>query len=228
VKYKRKKKEKEWSDMAYNTEKLTRLAALKTLAERIKRDYATKAEVEQKVAEAQEAVQAAVPTKVSQLTNDSKFQNDTQVAAAIQTAIAATGHASFEKVDEVPEAAVAQENVLYLVMNSKTKHYDIYAKIGEKVELLDDTTIDLTGYVQKEDGKGLSANDYTSEEKTKLAGIEAGATKTEASTSNGNIKVNGTEVTVYTEPADVLHGAIATETEIAEMLSEVFGSGDAA
>lgn len=214
--------------MAYNTDKLTRLSALKALAERVKNDYATKAEVEQKVAAAQETVQAAVPTKVSQLANDSKFQNDTQVATAIQTAIAATGHAIFEKADAVPEAAAAKENVLYLVMNSETRHYDIYAKVGESVELLDDTTVDLTGYVQKEDGKGLSANDYTSEEKTKLAGIEAGATKTEASTSNGNIKVNGTEVTVYTEPADVLHGAIATETEIAEMLSEVFGSGDAA
>lgn len=214
--------------MAYNTEKLTRLAALKTLAERIRTDYATKEEVEQKVATAKESIEAAVPTKISELTNDSKFQSDTQVAAAIQTAIAATGHASFEKVDAVPEAAAAQENVLYLVMNSETGHYDIYAKVGENIELLDDTTVDLTGYVEKEDGKGLSANDYTSEEKTKLTGVAAGATKTEASTTNGNIKVNGTEVTVYTEPDDVLHGAVATDAEITEMLSEVFGSGDAA
>ena len=184
--------------MAYNTDKLTRLAALKTLAERIRTDYATKAEVEQKV------------------------------AAAVQTAVAATGHASFEKVDAVPEAAAAQENVLYLVMNSETGHYDIYAKVGENVELLDDTTVDLAGYVEKEDGKGLSANDYTTEEKTKLGGITAGATKTEASTTNGNIKVNGAEVTVYTEPDDVLHGAVATDAEVTEMLSEVFGGGDAA
>ena len=61
--------------MAYNTDKLTRLSALKALAERVKNDYATKAEVEQKVAAAQETVQAAVPTKVSQLANDSKFQS---------------------------------------------------------------------------------------------------------------------------------------------------------
>lgn len=32
-------------------------------------------------------------------------------------------------------------------------------------------------FVQKEDGKGLSSNDFTSAEKTKLAGITAGATK---------------------------------------------------
>ena len=64
--------------------------------------------------------------------------------------------------------------------------------------------------------------------KTKLAGIAAGATKTEASTTNGNIKVNGTEVTVYTEPSGVVHGAVATDAEVAELLSEVFGSGTAA
>lgn len=33
-------------------------------------------------------------------------------------------------------------------------------------------------FVQKEAGKGLSSNDYTSEEKVKLGGIEAGANKT--------------------------------------------------
>lgn len=31
---------------------------------------------------------------------------------------------------------------------------------------------DLSGYVEKEDGKGLSSNDYTTEEKDKLAGLE--------------------------------------------------------
>lgn len=131
------------------------------------------------------AVDIKVPVKVSELTNDSKFQSDTQVATAIAQAIAASGHASFEKVDAVPAADAVKENVLYLVMNSKTKHYDIYAKVGATVELLDDTTVDLSGYstteaintllaekVDKEAGKGLSSNDYTDAEKTKLAGLE--------------------------------------------------------
>ena len=64
-----------------------------------------------------------------------------------------------------------------LVMNDKTQHYDIYAKVGDKMELLDDTTVNLSGYVQKETGKGLSTNDYTTAEKTKLAGIADGAKK---------------------------------------------------
>lgn len=121
-----------------------------------------------------------VPTKVSELTNDSKFQTESEVATAVATAIAATGHASFKKINSIPTAETAEDNVLYLVMNDKTKHYDIYAKVDSEVVLLDDTTVDLSGYatveelnkkVDKVDGKQLSTEDYTTAEKEKLAGL---------------------------------------------------------
>jgi len=51
--------------------------------------------------------------------------------------------------------------------------------------------IDLTGKVDVEAGKGLSTNDYTTAEKTKLAGIETGA---EVNTIE-SVSVNGTAVT---------------------------------
>lgn len=126
------------------------------------------------------SVNITVPTKTSQLANDSTFQTSAQVVAAINTAISKSGHASFQKVDAVPKVDAAQENILYLVMNTTTKHYDIYAKIkgdGDHytMELLDDTTVDLSGKVDKVAGKGLSTNDYTTAEKTKLAGIAEGA-----------------------------------------------------
>lgn len=183
--------------MAYNKEKLTKLEALQELAKQAEQKYATKESVTelsdrveglettggqpnvietvkvngvaQEVSE--KAVDITVPTKVSELTNDSAFQTNSEVAQAIQTAIAKTGHASFKKVDAVPDAETAEDNVMYLVMNSKTKHYDIYAKVENEVVLLDDTTVDLTNYVEKEDGKGLSTNDYTTEDKEKLAGL---------------------------------------------------------
>ena len=82
--------------------------------------------------------------------------------------------------------------------------------------------VDLSGKVDKEDGKGLSANDFTNELKAKLEAIAAGATKVEASETNGNIKINGTETQVYKEPTDVVHGAVATDSEVTEMLNEVF------
>lgn len=84
--------------------------------------------------------------------------------------------------------------------------------------------VDLSGLVEKEDGKGLSANDFTDALKTKLDGITAGATKVEASATNGNIKINGAETKVYTEPSDVVHGAITSDTEVTEMLNEVFAA----
>ena len=132
--------------------------------------------------ESDKSVNITVPTKTSQLANDSAFQTSAQVVAAINTAISESGHASFQKVDAVPKVDAAQENILYLVMNTTTKHYDIYAKIkgdGDRytMELLDDTTVDLSGKVDKVAGKGLSTNDYTTAEKTKLAGIAEGANK---------------------------------------------------
>lgn len=59
---------------------------------------------------------------------------------------------------------------------------------------------ELAKKVDKETGKGLSTNDYTTTEKNKLAGISANAKKVESSTTNGNIKIDGTETTVYTHP----------------------------
>ena len=65
-------------------------------------------------------------------------------------AIAKTGHAQYKKVAAVPEPDAAQENVLYLVKNTGTNHYDIYAKIDGAMELLDDTTVSLDDYVTEE------------------------------------------------------------------------------
>jgi hypothetical protein len=78
---------------------------------------------------------------------------------------------------------------------------------------------ELDKKVDKEDGKSLVSNT----EITKLAGVSEGANKVEASETNGNIKVDGTEVKVYTHPAehaisevtglqDALDGKVASVT----------------
>ena len=126
--------------------------------------------------DAEKNVNVSVPTKVSQLTNDKTYQTKTEVENTVKTAVAGSKHTSFQKVSSVPAVADAKEDIMYLVMNSVTKHYDIYAKIADdagnfKMELLDDTTVDLSGYVQKEAGKGLSHNDFTDALLAKLNGI---------------------------------------------------------
>ena len=116
------------------------------------------------------------------------------VNSAIQSAIAKTGHASFQKVSSIPSADTAKENILYLVMNGDTGFYDIYAKVDAEVIRLDDTSVNLENYPTKGDvqksieaavagkvdavpGKVLSSNDYTDEDAEKLASISPNAEK---------------------------------------------------
>lgn len=275
--------------MAYNEEKLARLKHLKQLAQKAKaesdavaarvkalEDVGAQANVLETIkvngvvqSIEDKAVDITVPTKTSQLNNDSTFQTSAQVVAAINTAISKSGHASFQKVDAVPKADAAQENILYLVMNTTTKHYDIYAKIkgdGDSytMELLDDTTVDLSGKVDKVAGKGLSTNDYTTAEKTKLEGVAEGANRyvhpsyTAKTSGLYKVTVDATghvsavaavtkdditalgipgQDTTYPEATTTKAGlmsaadkskldgmTIATDAEVSEMLTEVFGA----
>lgn len=121
-------------------------------------------------------VDISIPTKVSELTNDKVYQTKTEVENAVKTAVAESKHLTFQKVSSVPAVEDASEDVMYLVMNPVTKHYDIYAKLVDEsgnviVDQLDDTTVDLSGYVEKEAGKGLSHNDFTDALLAKLNGI---------------------------------------------------------
>lgn len=269
--------------MSYDATKLARLSHLKSLAEKQKAQtdavatrvstleavgaQANKIETIKVNGTAQtitdKAVNITVPTKTSQLTNDSTYQTSAQVASAIQTAISKSGHAIFKTVESVPAAASAETNVLYLVKNSTTGYYDIYAKVGSEVVRLDDTTVDLSGYVKKDGSKVLSTNDYTTAEKTKLAGIAEGANKyvhpsytakavglykvtvdatghvsavtavTKADITALGIPGSNTTYSAATSSAAGLMSAadktkldgiaIATDTEVSEMLTEVFG-----
>ena len=115
---------------------------------------------------------------------------------AIATAVANSKHASFEKADSIPTAETAKENVLYLVMNETTKHYDMYAKVGDKVELLDDTTVDLTNYFTK-DQVTTAITEATKDKADKATtlegyGITDAMTRTEITTELGK-KVDAVE-----------------------------------
>lgn len=93
-----------------------------------------------------------VPTKVSDLTNDSKFQTDTQVAASIAEAIAGVTQFDYEVVASLPATGV--KGKIYLVANTGTGDniYDEYIWMaGEPTghfELLGTTQLDLSGYVK--------------------------------------------------------------------------------
>ncbi len=69
-------------------------------------------------------------------------------------------------------------------------------------------------FVAAEAGKRLIAE----AEGTKLAGVAEGATKVEASTTPGHIKINGTDTTVVD---------MATDAEVTAMINSVFGEAQA-
>lgn len=75
-------------------------------------------------------------------------------------------------------------------------------------------------FVAAETGKRL----MTDAEGEKLKGISASATKTAASETNGHITIDGVDTTVYTEPSDVIHGTVASDSDVTAMLTEVFGA----
>lgn len=136
------------------------------------------------------------------------YAKTTEVTAAINTALAAYAKTSDVNADLAQKADK--------VANATNGHFAGLDANGN----LTDSGKKASDFVAAEVGKRLMTN----AEGTKLGGIAEGATKVEASATNGNIKINGTETRVYTEPADVVHGAIATDTEVTEMLNEVFGT----
>lgn len=231
--------------MAYDTNKLTKLTALKELATELAAKLTEEQNARNSLTDRVDTLEATggeanvietinvngsaqtvtdktvditVPDKVSDLTNDSDFQSSTQVSTAIQTAIAATGHASFVKADSVPAAEDAEENVLYLVMNSDTGHYDIYALVSGEMVLLDDTTVDLTDYVTDTE---LSSTVDGFIKLTDISGTDTGAGNAITSVSYDNTTgvITATKGTTFITEDDV-----ATDDEVNEMLTEVFGA----
>lgn len=209
-------------------------------------------------------------TQVGDLTNDQKFQTETQVSTAISKAVAAADHLKRKVVNSTADIDLkAADASQYIYMVSKgtageADKYDEYMVIDGVLEKMGDWGVDLSGYVQKETGKGLSTNDYTTAEKTKLGGIEEGANKythpTHTAAASGLYKVTvdalghvtattkvvKNDITGLGIPAqDTTYAAvtqsenglmtasdktkldgmtIATDAEVTEMLTEVFGA----
>lgn len=95
------------------------------------------------------------PTKVSDFTNDSNFQTQSQVQQAINDAIGQITGLSFEIVQTLPATGAA--GTIYLVPNSGSAPniYDEYVWITSggsgSFEKIGTTDVDLSGYVQYTD-----------------------------------------------------------------------------
>lgn len=96
----------------------------------------------------------------------------------VADAVAASDHLTRKKVADVSDidpAAEGADKFIYMVPKADGDEddlYDEYMVLDGKVEHVGSTRVDLSGYQQKEEGMGLSANSFSNEEKAKLAGIE--------------------------------------------------------
>ena len=119
-----------------------------------------------KVEPSSKAVDITVPTKVSQLTNDSGFQNATQVNATItgkgyqtqaqvqsliNSAVGNVTSIKYQKVNSLPTAG--ENGVIYLISHSHGTQdiYDEYIWISDTktFEKIGNTDIDLSAYVKR-------------------------------------------------------------------------------
>lgn len=99
------------------------------------------------------------------------------IGPAIAEAVAAADHLTRKVVtgvDAIDPDADDAEKFIYMVPKADSDEddvYDEYMVLNGTVEHVGNTKVDLSGYVQKETGKGL----YPDEDKEKLAGIEVAA-----------------------------------------------------
>ena len=114
------------------------------------------------------AITATIPTKVSELTNDSGFQTASDVSGAISTAlgnyynktetdgkiaaaVAAANHLKYQIVESLPDSN-QDANTIYLLAKDDGAGQDVYTEymwLNDKWEILGDTSVDLTNYYTK-------------------------------------------------------------------------------
>ena len=217
---------------------------------------------------AKKANSTDIPTKVSSLQNDSKYQTDTDVTTALTPyatktyvgeQISNADHLKREIVTEIPKPETADKNTIYMLkIESVTGNdkYREYLLIDGTVQCVGDTSVDLTDYakttdvdkklnnkankteiptvptnvseftndagyltehqdisnlVVKEEGKELSSNDYTSEEKTKLSGVGTSQGRNLIPYPLTNRITNGITYTVQSDGSVLANGTASAE-----------------
>ena len=105
---------------------------------------------------------------------------------------------SFVNLENLVDTYTAADNTINI--SGYTVAVKISAAANNAISVNNDGLhVDISGKVDKETGKGLSTNDYTTAEKTKLAGIAEGAQVNVIE----SVKVNGTALTITDKAVNV-------------------------
>lgn len=173
-----------------------------------------------------DALEGTVATKADKATTLAGYgiadaYTTTQTDTKISEAIAASQHLTkivLGEEEELPEAATAQDNAIYLkpvASGAGNQYYEEFIVIEDKWEKIGDTAVDLSNYATqswvteqistsatstlqsaKEYADGLAGNYATAAQGAKADTALQQADITESAT-NGNITVKGTDVPVH-------------------------------
>ena len=230
--------------MSYDVNKLVKLGALKSLSERIKSDYATKDELAAiKVPEYSITKQGTAESgylATYQLTKGGSPVGE-KINIPKDFLVNSADILEVEEADQPYDGAEVGDLYIDFVVNSKnadgtaTHIYlpvnelvDVYtggngievspqSVISAKVDTANANGLEVTAAGFKLNlASASTAGAMSAADKTKLDSVAEGATKVEASSTPGAIKVNGSVVTVV---------QIAGNEEVTEMLNEVFAAG---
>lgn len=144
-----------------------------------------------------------LPTKTSDLTNDSGFitsavndllnyykKTEVYTKTEVNTLLSNLSTLNLEVVSVLPDHDISETTIYLLPKTTPGTDdvYDEYVYINNNWEVIGSTAADLSNYYNKTQtdtllagkvdmvtGKGLSTNDFTNADVTKLSGIEAGA-----------------------------------------------------
>ena len=183
-------------------DKLTRLKHLRQLAEKVESNYALKTEI---------------PTKVSELTNDSDYQTGTQVSDAISAAVAGAlipgGSVTFAN---LPTLAKANNNHIYNVEDAFTTTADFIEGAGVEYPAGTNVAIINTGTA--------SSPVYKYDTYTGTFDFSGFATKVTSATSgnfasldaNGNLVDSGKKPSDFIEEHQDISGKADKDTDAVE------------
>lgn len=245
--------------MSYDVNKLTKLAALKALAEKMQNEYTTlsdkvdelvttggepnkleKVKVngqEQNINPGDKSVDIKVPTKVSDLTDKDSYATKEEMNAKISSVYKPGGSKTFAS---LPEPSANNLGTVYDVTDkftTDTRFTDgagIKYPAGSNVAVVDVGSgdykydvlagfVDLTEYaktadvVAKDGDKKLSTEDYTTEDKNKLAGIDDHANNYVHPTSDAGAQPSGLYKITTDEEGHVTGAVKVNKTDITQL-----------
>ena len=212
--------------MSYDVNKLVKLGALKSLSERIKSDYATKDELAAiKVPEYSITKQGTAESgylATYQLTKGGSPVGE-KINIPKDFLVNSADILEVEEADQPYDGAEVGDLYIDFVVNSKNADdtaTHIYLPVNELVDVYTggngiEVSPQSVISAKVDLASASTAGAMSAADKTKLDSVAEGATKVEASSTPGAIKVNGSEVTVV---------QIAGNEEVTEMLNEVFAA----